>query len=446
LVPLGGADDPFAEIESVATKLLCASVLAQGIDEEGTRTELPKFVKCAGFLNNGTVVQGGIDNNDLALVATIDEGVVVAFRGTITRGERLYSDWLQDLQVILVKPKDFPGRVHAGFYTAVGGLWADKFLWETSKRTWMRRNVRILSRLRVKKPKVWLKDEVERQVGLALAAETGGDDDASKKKTTVWVTGHSKGGGLAPIAAYLLHSAGYTVRTAAFASPNPGNFDFAEAYDAEVPQISYENYVDLVALTPHAFFHYVFDKQDKDEKEASLLKSIGEFLNLSDVEKSADADVKKEMPKKYAARKQGKEPEEEEPKEFSYVPVGKRVVIGPEGVRTTPAESPDDERIKAILDAVGPLYDAEDGLIDGAGAVVGKLFEYHCKQCPCAEDCGDNGICQGRYVLGIPGALESVCGGAAAAAEETIIEQAKADDADDDDDSGEKTKKDDSEL
>ena len=36
----------------------------------------------AAFLNEPTVIQGGIDNNDACIVGTTSDGVVVAFRGT----------------------------------------------------------------------------------------------------------------------------------------------------------------------------------------------------------------------------------------------------------------------------------------------------------------------------------------------------------------------------
>ena len=69
----------------------------------------------------------------------------------------------------------------------------------------------------------------------------------------VYITGHSKGGGMAPIANMYLKNAYNIVatQTITFAGPNPGNQDFCTVYNTENQNdIRYENYLDIVPLMP----------------------------------------------------------------------------------------------------------------------------------------------------------------------------------------------------
>ena len=65
------------------------------------------------------------------------------------------------------------------------------------------------------------------------------------------MTGHSKGGALTSLGAWLLFKANLKPEQAvSFASPHTGNAAFASAYDSAIDQIRYENYLDMVPWTP----------------------------------------------------------------------------------------------------------------------------------------------------------------------------------------------------
>jgi len=69
---------------------------------------------------------------DLALVGPVDEGVVVAFRGSLPPffagrhdGWRVLLDWLADDLALCVEERTYPGGVHLGFAEAMQRLWHD---------------------------------------------------------------------------------------------------------------------------------------------------------------------------------------------------------------------------------------------------------------------------------------------------------------------------------
>ncbi len=114
----------------------------------------------------------------------------------------MLKDWLDDFKIRLVKGKNLPRRVHNGFLGSLDALW----------------------------PKI------QELVG--------------GTQKPLYVTGHSKGGGLAFLASYRLSK---TVKTPkliyTFAAPKVGDDAFAEAYDAEVPETYRVEYRD--DLAPH---------------------------------------------------------------------------------------------------------------------------------------------------------------------------------------------------
>lgn len=112
----------------------------------------------------------------------------------------------------MVKPErrdPLPGAVHAGFYEAVNSIMSGVI------------------------------DEVKKLDPIA---------------NPVYVTGHSKGGAMAPIAAYLLHQAIPGIQLAqvvTFAAPRPADAAFRDEYQKLVANhIRYENFGDLVPLVP----------------------------------------------------------------------------------------------------------------------------------------------------------------------------------------------------
>jgi Lipase (class 3) len=140
---------------------------------------------------------------------------ILAFRGTlnpilVTRNSKIFfqvlSDWLNDGRVGLVSGDGLPGRVHQGFLGSLDNLWPD--------------------------------------IGVWLA-----DVKASGKQ--LYITGHSKGGGLAYLATYraavtaaIVPSAIYT-----FAAPRVGDAAFASRFNAMLGEVWRLEYQD--DLVPH---------------------------------------------------------------------------------------------------------------------------------------------------------------------------------------------------
>lgn len=154
------------------------------------------------------------DNVNACLVGQNSDGIIVAFRGTLPPS--LHSalslrDWLGDFfdvpRMAATGLGKVPGAVHSGFYNAVLSV-----------------------------------------IGNVAQAVKALDPGAT---TPVYVTGHSKGGAMAPIAAYLL-SQSYHIpvrQVVTFASPRPGDSGFRAGYQAVIPNHTrYENYGDLIPL------------------------------------------------------------------------------------------------------------------------------------------------------------------------------------------------------
>ena len=141
--------------------------------------------------------------------------MIVAFRGTLPPSWQSWPsvlDWLQDL---LCEPESYPnlpGKVHTGFYDATSALIAD------------------------------------------VAAAVKSLNPAGTKP--VYVTGHSLGGAMASIGAWIMQAQPYDISIAqvvTFASPKPGDGAFQAAYQKVFAnQVRYENYDDLVPLLPPA--------------------------------------------------------------------------------------------------------------------------------------------------------------------------------------------------
>jgi hypothetical protein len=197
--------------------LICASNAAYEVVAD--QTPLPRnpsdlYLTGAGFLEPPLGLDCGPDLIDACLVGEIAEGLVVAFRGTLSLNlHQIPSlrDWLGDLQSATITTQDFPGAVHQGFYKA----WSVLF-------------PKVLAELKTK-----------------LAATSG---------RPVYLTGHSKGGSLAALVAYSLFQAGITpARVATFAAAKPADAAFSLAYNATpLAQIHarYEYDFDIVPHLP----------------------------------------------------------------------------------------------------------------------------------------------------------------------------------------------------
>ena len=199
-------------------RLLCAaaaSYLIQPGDPSGQRNptanvtdegQLDQYA-AVGFDQDPFLVSDGID---AALVGTTESFCVVAFRGTLAPAKNFDSilDWTQDFLAEPTTNVNLPGKIHDGFLSAV----------------------------------LTLADPVDEAI---QALNPNG--------LPIYFTGHSKGGGMAPIGAmYAAHAFDTRIENVVcFAGPRPGNIDFAVAFDEKFPNaLRFENYGDIVPTLP----------------------------------------------------------------------------------------------------------------------------------------------------------------------------------------------------
>jgi hypothetical protein len=199
-------------------RLLCACGCAYNINPGTGHYQLPpgdRYGPVVGYQGPPTPISGGDDNIDACLVGENGDGVIVAFRGTLPpswQSQPSVLDWLQD---VLCEPEsrpDVPGKVHTGFYDATSAIIAD------------------------------------------VAAAVKSLNPTGTKP--VYVTGHSLGGAMAAIGAWIMQASPYEIAIAqvvTFASPKPGDSTFQTAYQKLFSNhVRYENYDDLVPLLPPA--------------------------------------------------------------------------------------------------------------------------------------------------------------------------------------------------
>lgn len=207
-------EEPILPDETGLTyRLLAASACTYAIDKAGGVEKCPQF-PFVGFKDDPATFQAGPDDINACLVGDMEDGVVLAFRGTIPfdiHNIKSLIDWINDFDAVPVNIDGLPGRVHDGFHKSVASLW-DKFL------------PAIQERMSESKP--------------------------------LYVTGHSKGAGMAPIAAALLRNRlGINASVIQlFAPPRPGTEDFSNYFDESFPgTVRYEHQDDL---GPHLPVHF----------------------------------------------------------------------------------------------------------------------------------------------------------------------------------------------
>jgi hypothetical protein len=167
---------------------------------------------------------------DRALVGRIDEGLLIAFRGTLPpldlKGDgttdikltdasslAIALDWVNNTHIqfahLVLDGVTIPGGVHEGYAGSIGRLW-DRIAAE-------------VNRLQVESP-----------------------------ASHFYFTGHSKGGALANLAAYAARKKwGVTVKVATIGAPHAGGQVFADAYrDAGIECLRYEAEGDKVPTLP----------------------------------------------------------------------------------------------------------------------------------------------------------------------------------------------------
>jgi hypothetical protein len=200
---------------SLECRLLCASVTTDAVTKDGPITQQPTpYFGAAQFIDDPPVgFVGGTQAINACLVGTTIDGVVLAFRGTLSLvspdHEQTIRDWINDLDAELVRGDGLPGLVHAGFWGSLDSLWPALL-------------VEVLQRL------------------------TKGGPNAQ-----LYVTGHSKGGAVADLAAMrFLIERGVRPMAYTYAAPHPGDEDFATAYGQHLQGIRYEYADDIVPLLP----------------------------------------------------------------------------------------------------------------------------------------------------------------------------------------------------
>ena len=195
-------------------RLLCASGSAYGVTGNGVFKVDPTdvYYPGAGFLAAPATFVGGPDLIDACLVGTTVDGIVVAFRGTMPLNldqSPTVRDWLDDFDADPIVATNCPGQVHQGFSNSLATIWP-----------------RALT-------------EVKRLHVTALAAKP------------VLITGHSKGGAMAALAAWLLfNSSAIPVKVVTFAAAKPGDAAFRDAYNAKIVHTRYEYADDIVPHLP----------------------------------------------------------------------------------------------------------------------------------------------------------------------------------------------------
>lgn len=193
---------------AIASQLIDAANLSYAIGRTGDSLALvsPAADLLAGSRIDAArcrcAIAGGMDI-DACLLGETDNGMLIlAFRGTqpptlaLNGADAFRSvvrDWLNDANAVPAGSNGLEGRVHAGFLGSLDRLWPqiDAF-------------------------------------GIAQAVGAG-------KK--LYITGHSKGGSLAFLAAYRLAKAGIPIAGVyTFAAARPGDVTFRDAYDLAVPE------------------------------------------------------------------------------------------------------------------------------------------------------------------------------------------------------------------
>ena len=198
---------------SLNYRLLCACGCAYDIAPGGCAyTPDSVYSPAVGYLSAPKPVCGGIDSINACLVGQNADGIIVAFRGTLPPSLKVPEsllNWLEDFFDIPKTAPNVPGEVHSGFYDATMSIIA----------------------------------------GVATAMQNLNPSPSKK----IFVTGHSLGGAMASIGAYILSQTYHLPiqQVITFASPRPGDTDFRIGYQSVIiNQVRYENHDDIVPLVP----------------------------------------------------------------------------------------------------------------------------------------------------------------------------------------------------
>ena len=213
-------------------RLLCAAqqtyeIKASGVAPPSPPTPSPPPSTLVGWLNNGADVQAqvaGIDEINAVMVGETASEVIVAYRGTLPFDSpdkvQMILDWIDDIMDQQVAAPPLPGLVHNGFLSAVNELWD------------------------------WTLAQVK----------------AKPQNKPLYVTGHSKGGAMANIAAAKFALAGLKPYVCTFEAARCGDPSFADGYAKLVTNATrFEFQDDIVPFLPPS------------DTFISMFKSLPEF-------------------------------------------------------------------------------------------------------------------------------------------------------------------------
>lgn len=191
-------------------RLLCASNVADEINETGDFNLDHCYYDPVGFLAPPTIITGGVKKINGCLVGTNADGVILAFRGTLIPKSKndwpAILDWVNDFLAAPVAVPGLPGKVHFGFYESVKAIWSPMLA--------------------------------------AVKEQMAGGKP-------LLITGHSKGASMATLASMMLHEEGITAQTVTtFACPNAGDAEFAVGYKKIFAQTTYINHLDMIPFLP----------------------------------------------------------------------------------------------------------------------------------------------------------------------------------------------------
>jgi hypothetical protein len=197
-------------------RLLCACSAAYAITGNApTLAPDPTnvYLNGAGFVRPPSIVDGGPREIDACLVGEIQDGLVVAFRGTLPFNIHQISsirDWINDFEANPIRADGFPGFVHEGFFSALSVLIPA------------------------------IETQLQQQRIGSLADKP------------LLITGHSKGGAVAGLAAWKFQGIDRVpVKVVTFAAAKPADASFRAAYtQAGIDHARYEYSNDIVPHVP----------------------------------------------------------------------------------------------------------------------------------------------------------------------------------------------------
>jgi hypothetical protein len=224
-------------------RMLCSSQCAYDVSNKC-------YFRGVGF-KAGTVAKRISKGVNSALIGQTVDGIVISFRGTLPNSP---LDWLQNAALFLSPVDDFDDSVklHTGFYRAT------KLLWKPLTST-----LKDMIQIYYQTHPLNLPQNQENSDSVDYNATSANEPDSKNDSNNdnwdhipppkIYLTGHSKGGAMASIAAFLMRQSSSLPNptyVCTFASAKPGNSQFRDLYNQGVNQTSYEAYLDIIPFLP----------------------------------------------------------------------------------------------------------------------------------------------------------------------------------------------------